>query len=74
MLAKLERLVSKRAQEKYGSIYDMPISIVLTKFDQKLKSYVNESNPELAGAYFDDSNIKLIAKWNEINYKIKYNS
>ncbi len=52
----------------------MPISIVLTKFDQKLKSYVDESNPELAGSYFDDSNIKLIAKWNEINYKIKYNS
>lgn len=54
-LAKLERLVSKSPQEKYGSIYDMPISIVLTKFDQKLKSYVDESNPELAGAYFDEN-------------------
>ena len=33
----------------------MPISIILTKFDQKLKSYVYESNPELAGAYFDEN-------------------
>ena len=54
-LAKLDKLVSKDIIEKYGSIENMPIAIVLTKFDQKLKSYVDESNPELSGSYFDEN-------------------